>query len=220
MLINILKNHWLFTVLDEEQLLAVSKKFSIKSYEKGQYVFHQSDVPKHLYVILNGEVSIETHSIEGKVIKITHLDDTEIFGELALIDSGARSAGARVTKPTKLALLSDSAFRALIKQNHHFSQKLLVVLVERLRKTNNQVESLVSQSLMQRTAKLLFEFQSKDGRILKMTQNELGERLFASREKVNMKLKKLEKLKAITTHRGRIEILNPELLESLGNQSL
>ena len=220
MLIDILKNHWLFKVLDNAQLEDISQKFLTRNYTQGQYVFHQSDAPEHLYVILQGEISIETLSVDGKVIKIAQLDDADIFGELALIDNGPRSAGALVKRPTTLALLTHAAFQTLIEENPQFSQKLLTVLVERLRKTNNQVESLVSHSLLQRTAKLLFEIQAKDGRLVKITQRQLSELLFASREKVNTKLKALEKLDAIATRRGSIEILNANLLKDLGNQSL
>lgn len=220
MLLDILKNHSLFNVLDDAQLQTVLQKFSTRNYTKGQYVFHQWDAPEHLYVILQGEISIETHSVDGKVIKITQLDDADIFGELALIDSGPRSAGALVTRSTTLALLTNNAFQSLVEENPLFSQKLLVVLVERLRKTNNQVEALVSQSLIQRTAKLLFDIHSKEGDTLKITQIELSERLFASREKVNTKLKILEKLNAIAMSRGCIKILNAKLLENLSGQSL
>jgi len=220
MLLDILKTHWLFSVLDAEQVKAVSHKFCLKTYSKGQSVFHEFDTPEYLYVILQGEVSIETHTIDGKVIKIAHLDDEDVFGEFALIDNGARSAGAVATKSTELALLSRKTFQELVHDNPQFSQRLLVTLVERLRKSNNQVEALVSQSLLQRTARLLLDIQLKGSDTLKITQSQLSDRLFASREKVNTKLKLLEKLQAIETHRGSIEIIDSEVLESLGNQNV
>ena len=215
MILDILKRHWLFNVLDDAQLQTLSKAFFTETYSQGQYVFHQTDAAEHLYVILQGEVSIETHSVDGKVIKIEHLGQADIFGELALLDNGPRSAGAVAIKTTEIALLRKSIFRDIVAENPLFCQKLLIVLAERLRKSNHQVEALVTLSLLQRTAKLLLDIHAREGDQLKITQRELSERLFASREKVNARLKSLEKLNAIAIRRGTIDILNVEILDSL-----
>ena len=216
MIFDILKKHWLFNVLDEVQLKALSKEFLIETYSTGQYIFHESDPAKHLFVILEGEVSIETNSATGKVIKISHLSTADIFGELALIDHGVRSAGALATKTTTIAVLTKAIFRDIVEKNPSFCQKLLIVLADRLRKSNNQVEALVSLSLLQRTAKILLDIQRREGGDkLEITQSQLSERLFASREKVNVKLKTLEKLNAISIQRGSIRILNIDILDSL-----
>lgn len=217
MLQDILKKHWLFGVLKPSRYAELTQQFSIKFYRKNEFVFHQLDRPEQLYVILEGEVSIETYSLDGKVIKITHLDAGEVFGELALIDRGSRSASAVTTKTARIASLRQSVFQQLIESETEFSQRLLVVLVERLRKSNQQVESLVTQTLLQRTAKLLCDLQLKEGNTIKVTQKQLGERLFASREKVNGKIKALENLEAIATSRGHVEILNLPLLKKLGD---
>ena len=215
MILDILKKHWLFNVLDDVQLEALSKEFLIEAYSKGQYIFHESDPAKHLHVILEGEVSIETHSLTGKVIKISHLSTADIFGEIALIDNGKRSAGALATKATEIAVLPKAKFRDIVEKNPLFCQKLLIVLAERLRKSNHQVEALVTLSLLQRTAKILLDIQRAKGDRLEITQSQLSERLFASREKVNAKLKILEKLNAISIRRGTIDILDVDVLDSL-----
>ena len=80
------------------------------------------------------------------------------------------------------------------------------MLVARLRSTNNQVESLVTLTLLQRTAKLLLQISEKTGPEVKTTQTELADRLFATREKVNSKLKELERMGAIKTGHGMILI--------------
>jgi len=214
-IIDFLRHHWLFGVLEEAQLKAISEEFLTKTYKTGQHIFYQSDPAAYLYVILKGEVSIETTSEGGKVIKITHLADADIFGELALIDNGLRSAGALAIKTTEIVCLPKAIFQRILERNPFFSQKLLIVLAERLRDTNVQVESLVTLSLLQRTAKLLLQLQLREGDHLNITQKQLSERLFASREKVNAKLKILERMRAIEIRRGSIDILDLEILEGL-----
>ncbi len=217
MLLDILKNHWLFSALTDEKLSACVAAVHMQTYEAGQYVFHQMDDPQKLYIIIRGEVSIETHSLAGKVIKIKHLIDGDIFGEFALIDDGPRSANAVVMKPTEVAALNRSVFQNIMKSDIEFSQRLLRVLVNRLRHSNHQVESLVSQSLSQRTARLLCLLQAQKGDVIKVTQKQLSDRLFASREKVNEKLQVFEARGAILKTRGRVEIVNLDTLKKLSD---
>lgn len=212
---DILMRHWLFGVLPGRKIADLAHQFSTRRFKKGQYIFHQDDKAERLYVILDGEISIESYNLDGKMTKITHLHGGEIFGEFALIDKLGRSASACVVKTSTLASLTSNVFEQLIAEYPEFSRKLLGVLVERVRTTNDQVASLVTLNLLQRTAQLLLQLRGKQGDHIKITQTELSERLFASREKVNVKLKELEQLGAIETGHGKIRITNGEALEIL-----
>jgi len=212
---DILIRHWLFGVLPGKAIADLARQFSIKKYAKNQYVFHQDDQARRLYVILTGEVSIETVNLDGKMTKITHLGTGEIFGEFALIDEEGRSASALIAKPTNLASLPGQIFHDLIETYPEFSKKLLAGLVARLRGSNHQVESLVTLSLLQRTAQLLLKMSEQSGPEIKSTQIELSERLFATREKVNTKLKELERMGAIKTGHGKILVKDGQRLEAL-----
>ncbi len=208
-------NHWLFGVLPGRRIADLSHQFSTRKFKKGQYIFHQDDPAERLYVILDGEISIETFNVDGKMTKITHLHNGEIFGEFALIDSLGRSASARVVKASTLASLTSTVFDQLLVDHPDFSKKILEVLVERVRTTNEQVASLVTLNLLQRTARLLLQLRGTQGDEIKITQTELSERLFASREKVNVKLRELDQLGAIETGHGTIKIKNVEALTIL-----
>ncbi len=209
---DILSRHWLFGSLPERTRSDLISKFSIKKYQMKNYVFHQDDLAERLYVILDGEISVETTSMSGKTTKITHLSKGEIFGEFALIDEGLRSASAIIVRPTTLASLSAQAFHQIMEEQPEFAKSLLCVLVAHIRQSNQQIESLVTLSLLQRTARLLLQLAKTEGDLINITQQQIGERLFASREKVNIKLKKLEQLGAISTGHGKIQIHNTEHL--------
>lgn len=212
---DILMRHWLFGVLPGRTIADLSHQFATKRYKKDQFIFHQEDKADRLYVILDGEISIESYQSDGQMTKITHLHGGEIFGEFALIDEMGRSASARIVKPSTLASLKGSVFDKLLTEHPGFSRKMLHVLVGRVRATNEQVSSLVTMNLLQRTARLLLQLQGLQGNDIKITQTELSERLFASREKVNVKLKELEQLGAIETGHGQIRIRNTEALKIL-----
>jgi len=205
---DILIRNWLFNVLPGRVLSDLSYQFIPRSFSKNQYVFHQNDEANSLYVIIEGVVSIETISLDGKITKISVLGEGDIFGEFALLDRKSRSANAIVTKKTILASLNRSIFFNLIESYPSFSKVLMEILVGRLRGSNQQVESLVTMSLLQRTAQHLIYLSQRSGSPIQITQNELALRLHATREKVNSKLKYLERLGAITTGHGKIKINN------------
>lgn len=212
---DILLRHWLFGCLPGNVIANLSDQFSSRRYSKGTYIFHQNDKAEFLFVILDGEISIENVDLDGKLTNITHLHAGEIFGEFAIIDGQGRSAATRVVQESVVASLPGTIFKKLLTEHTEFSQKLLKVLVSRVRATNQQMECFITLSLMQRTARLLLNLANIDGTELHFTQSDLGDRLHASREKVNSKLKELEKMGLIKCGRGKITILKPNGLSML-----
>jgi len=209
---DILMHHWLFGILPGRVLVDLSNQFVIKSYNRGQYVFHQDDPADRLYVVIDGEVAIQSLNLDGDATHMTQLRDGEIFGEFALIDASGRSASAVIERPSTLASLSQSTFHQLLDDYPEFSKKLLEVLVTRLRRSNDQVESLVTFNVRQRLARLLLLSTLTDGDVLKLTQQQIADRIHATREKVNTQIKWLEARGALTTGHAQLTILDRALL--------
>lgn len=212
---DILLRHWLFGCLPGNEIANLSHQFTSRRYDKGAYIFHQNDPAEYLFVILEGEVSIETINPDGKLTNITHLTSGDIFGEFALIDGKGRSASARIVKDTILTSLTRTVFKRLLREHSGFNEKLLKVLVARVRSVNAHMESLITLNLLQRTARLLLTLSDTGGSEISMTQSDLSTRLHASREKVNSKLKELEKMGAIDRGHGKILILDRDRLNTL-----
>jgi CRP-like cAMP-binding protein len=74
-------------------------------YATGEYIFHQDDPGIALYIIVEGEVVIsETHT-DGENYDLALLTKGDFFGEIALLDEGARSASAIATRQSTLAVI-------------------------------------------------------------------------------------------------------------------
>jgi len=217
LIFSVLKKHPLFKKLDENTLFTISSLFSIKSYGIGQYVFQQYDEADRLYIIISGQASIETVSLDGKIIIIAQLSTGHIFGEFALIDNHPRSASVLITHSARLASLSGYAFLKLMNEHPSISKAMLQTLVKHIRHSNDQIESLVNLSLLQRTAKLLLTMNRTEENVINVTQKKLSEQLFASREKVNAKLKELEEIGSIKRGHRKIEIISENRLSMLIN---
>jgi CRP/FNR family cyclic AMP-dependent transcriptional regulator len=102
-----------------------------RSLKAGSVIFREGDEANELFVIKSGQVRIQ---IGNRTI--TELGQDSIFGEMALIDSEPRSAGAVAMTDVELVPVSEKQFLFLVSQTPYFALKVMRVLAQRLRATN------------------------------------------------------------------------------------
>jgi CRP-like cAMP-binding protein len=91
-ILQIMRGIALFQGLREDQLqrlLAISHE---EVYQRGEAVFQQGDAGTHLYIVTQGQVQIVIRNMDGKMETKIYLGAGQIFGEIALIDYGPRTA--------------------------------------------------------------------------------------------------------------------------------
>ena len=84
-----------------------------------------------MYVILEGDVDLRI--AEGR---IETLGPGEPFGEMALIDSEPRAAGAVARTRCRLVSISERQFLDLIHDTPYFGLEIMKVMAHRLRRMN------------------------------------------------------------------------------------
>ena len=80
-------------------------------------------------IVLEGSVEI---TVEGKTLEVS--GPGSLFGEMALIDSSARSATARASENSKLAPVGERQFLRMVEQTPYFALHVMKVLTDRLRR--------------------------------------------------------------------------------------
>ena len=107
---------------------------SRKAYPKGTHI-QEGQMGEELYVVLDGQVSIEKIGIE-----LASLGSGALFGEMAIMDKAPRSALAVSTNDTRLIEVGRGKLFALMRKEKDIAVKLLwcfvQVLNQRLRSTN------------------------------------------------------------------------------------
>jgi CRP-like cAMP-binding protein len=63
------------------------------------------------------------------------VEEGGIFGELALVDGGARSASATAATDAEILPVDEARFHRLVQETPYFAQAVMRVLAERLRRT-------------------------------------------------------------------------------------
>lgn len=111
-----------------ETLNLFQNERKLVQYKQGDLIFRQGDSGKCMYVIKDGEISLNIGD-ETEYIAISG----DIFGEMSLIDSSPRSATAIAESDCELIEVDESRFTELVQETPSFSIHVMKVLAERLR---------------------------------------------------------------------------------------
>ena len=104
----------LFEGLTEQDLAKVSALAQIRSYPARAVVVTQGEPAAALYAIVTGRLKVTTSDPEGRDTVLGIMGEREVFGEVALIDGGARSATCIAVEPCNLLVLDRALFLELL----------------------------------------------------------------------------------------------------------
>ncbi len=105
-----------------------------RDYKAGETIFREGDSGTEFYVVQQGRVRI----LSGNRVLET-LGGNEIFGVLALIDSGPRSATVVAETDVTVAPITEKQYLFLVRHTPYFALKVMRVLANRLRHQNKAV---------------------------------------------------------------------------------
>ena len=71
------------------------------SLEQGQVLFEQGDEGDALYAISEGTLEVSFLAMSGRKLSLTLMKPGEVFGEIALFDSGPRTATIAAAEPSR-----------------------------------------------------------------------------------------------------------------------
>jgi CRP-like cAMP-binding protein len=110
-LVDILKTAALFDGLTDAQLYRIIDISEPMTVSKGETIFSQGDTGDRLYVVSEGEVEVRVGLESGDERSQVFLGRGQLFGEIALIDKGPRSATMVCTRDnTTLYTISCKTF--------------------------------------------------------------------------------------------------------------
>jgi phosphoenolpyruvate synthase/pyruvate phosphate dikinase len=118
----------LFTGLSERDVTQIAGMFKERTFSAGETIIKEGVGAAAFFVIESGEVTV---SIRGKQIQTLRRGD--YFGEIALIDEGARSATVTASTEVVCHGLTFWEFRPLVQTNATIAWNLLQTLAKRLR---------------------------------------------------------------------------------------
>ena len=92
----------LFASLDEDERKVLAGAAATRSLAAGEILFRAGEPGDELYVVRSGAVELYDNDTTGQKIVLHTAVPGEYFGELSLLDGGARTAAAVATEETEL----------------------------------------------------------------------------------------------------------------------
>lgn len=219
---NILSGHPVLGALPREELDRLAQRVSTKTYRPGQSVFMKGDPGTTLMAVLKGRVRISCFAADGREIVLAVLDPGEVFGEIAMIDGGERTADAVAQEDAELLILHRRDFFPILEANPRVALRLLEILAGRLRRTDQQIEDNYLPLRPRLAKRLLFlaDHYGKpvDGGVqiaIRLPQTLLASMVGTTREAVNKQLGEFRNAGLIGMGRGTVTICDRPGLEEI-----
>ena len=207
----------LFAGLDEAALRLVAGHAHRRRHTAGEVIFRIGSPGQSMMAVLAGTVRISAPSADGKEIVLADLGSGEVFGEMALLDGRERSADAAALTNCDLLVLERRDMLGVLERHPEVAIKLLEVLCERLRRTDQQIGEIAFLGLPTRLAKALVRLAAGAPQAkLAVSQRELGTMIGSTRESVNRCLREWHRRGVIQLEEGWIIIRNMAALEDIG----
>ena len=108
----------LFRGLTSDQLARLARITQPETYHAHDVIFEQETEGDKMYVVGSGQVEIEVKGSSGAVNSVLILGQGQVFGEMALIDKGTRSASViALQDDTTVYAIAGDEFASLCKND-------------------------------------------------------------------------------------------------------
>lgn len=211
----------LFRNMSPTQRKLLLRHVKIERYANAEVIFRRGDTGGDLMALLDGSVRIGVTSPEGKELVLAILGPGDIFGEIALLDGGERSADAIAAESCTLATLKRTDVLSFLGENPSAWADLVKVLCDRLRRTDELLTEIALLQVPTRLAKAILRIAkpgANTGDTSKQTtlsQRELATLIGATRESVNKCLGGWQRAHVIDVNEGIITIRDDVALQRL-----
>ncbi|MDK2126288.1 cyclic nucleotide-binding domain-containing protein [Parachitinimonas caeni] len=130
-----------FTADEIRQVLNYCKR---ASFDIGDYIVHQGEPGRSMYVLLAGQVEV-VRMIGDHEQVLSKLGPGDSFGELALLDYSERTASVRCLAPTVMLTFERKALYQLPFVAPKLYRNMALLMASRLRETDELVTELVER---------------------------------------------------------------------------
>jgi CRP/FNR family transcriptional regulator, global nitrogen regulator len=194
---------------EEAGLRTVERRFSPKDT-----IFAPGDPDDQLYFLLSGTVRLYKIYGDFKEATTALLKDGGIFGKLNLVEGRWQNVFAEAVTESRVASIQKSSLEAVIKRDPEFALRLFSSFSERLRQSDEVIESLLHREVSTRLATLLGNLSERFGREngsgtlidVRLTHQDLANMIASTREAVSKVMSEFQRAGVIEVSSRRITI--------------
>src|ERR671916_1046579 len=183
-------------------------------------IFTPGDPDDQLYFLLEGTVRLYKIYGDYKEATTALLRDGGVFGKLNLVEGCWQDVFAEAVSDVRVASVQKAALERVIKSNPGFALKLFSSLSERLRQSDEVIESFLHREVSTRLATLLMNLGERFGESngvgtqidVRLTHQDLANMIASTREAVSKVMSEFQRDGVVESRNRRIAIVNGDAL--------
>ena len=135
------REHAFFSDLPAETIHELAGYADVRALAIGEELFREGEPGHHLYWIVDGSIKFATVGRTGRSVVLNILEAPAMFGEIALLDDGPRTATASAVMPTIVIAVRRERLFDYLDRYPAFSRGLIRLLCDRLRYVAGYVQA-------------------------------------------------------------------------------
>ena len=142
-----LANIKMFELLDDDDRVELAKVIDESHVATGEALFHAGDPGDALFIVQSGEIELFIKDTAGQKIVLATPSNGDMFGELAMLDSGPRTATAVALQESDILVLDRDDLVLLFQKKPEAALHMLAALSSLTRKADELLRTRVSRNL-------------------------------------------------------------------------
>lgn len=213
--------HWLEHV-GAEAVTHLSDRWVVRHVAAGSVIMRPATAALGVCFVIKGTLRVQVATNSPTPVTLALIGPGEIVGEMAVLDGEACAAEVSAVELSQVAWIDRETFLAAMERWPSLVSGVARLLSQRLRHTDQTVQSLVAMEVDQRVARRLLDFGDTYGeRVdersirlpMRITQQDLAALVGASRERTNRALVAFKRRGWIAVDaQNRMTLLRPDLL--------
>jgi CRP-like cAMP-binding protein len=198
----------------------------IRTLADGEVLFQRGDPPGGIFAVLEGAIRVTATTESGKEALLTLSEPPSWIGEIAVFDGQPRTHDGIADGETRVLHVPQESLAQLLDAQPRLWRDLGLLVTQKLRLAFLALEDNATLPLAQRLARRLAwmaagygDWHGRTARELTVSQEELALMLSSSRQSVNQCLKDYEQRGLVKVTYGRIEVLDLDALNRLGERA-
>jgi MinD-like ATPase involved in chromosome partitioning or flagellar assembly len=158
--IEAIKQIKLFSGLEDHDLKKIAEVVKERNLPAGTTLFKEGDVGDAFYLLKDGVVEVNKENSPA-INDIKSTDESNFFGEMALVEGAPRNATIRTKSECTLLEIDKVNFDMLLRLNSFIALRIMTALTQRIRKTTSVMKAVTVEE--EKCGKLITLFSPKGG---------------------------------------------------------
>lgn len=222
MIVETLKKSKVFSSLTVEELNEITDLFETRDYKNDEYIFHEGDEPRWLYIVSRSRVKMTKHSLSGKDMIVEIKSPGGMFCCSAIFDDKPYPESAQAMDNVSVIRIDRGSLQKLMGSYPVLNLQIAQYASDKLRDAYNMVKNIATEKVEKRIASVLLKLtekavSEKSGFVkidFPITRQEIAEMVGTTVETCIRTIREFERQGLVKTE-GRRILIKPEAVQEI-----